>query len=67
MWKKLYFYQIFNKSLQTQHGFTLTGFPTPYVSKCWKVAMVVPVPKANSPKTLNNLRPIPLTYIVIKT
>lgn len=50
------FHHIFNKSLQTQH-----------VPKCWKDAVVIPVPKSNTPKVLNNLRPIALTSIVMKT
>ena len=50
------FHHIFNKSLQTQH-----------VPKCWKDAVVVPVPKSNCPKVLNDFRPIALTSIVMKT
>ena len=50
------FHHIFNKSLQTQH-----------VPKCWKDAVVVPIPKSNCPKVLNDFRPIALTSTVMKT
>lgn len=50
------FHHIFNESLQTQH-----------VPKCWRDAVLVPVPKINGPKILNDFRSVALTSIVMKT
>ncbi len=50
------FHQIFNMSLQKQQ-----------VPKLWKDAIVVPVPKSSSPKTLNDFRLIALTSVLMKT
>ena len=49
------FHDIFNKSLEAQH-----------VPEVWKDAIVVPVPKSNNPKTLNDFRLVVLTSIVMK-
>lgn len=37
-----------------------------HVPRVWKDAVVIPVPKISSPKTLNDFRPIALTSIVMK-
>lgn len=49
------FHYIFNKSLEAQ-----------LVPEVWKDAVVVPVPKSNTPKTLNDFRPVALTSVVIR-
>lgn len=50
------FHNIFNKSLKAQQ-----------VSKVWKDAVVILVPKSFSHQSLNDFRPVALTLIVIKT
>jgi len=50
------FHDIFNMSLYLQH-----------VPKLWKQAVIIPVPKSNSPKVLNDLRPVALTSLVMKS
>lgn len=49
------FYNIFQKSLYLQK-----------IPKLWKEAIVVPVRKTSYPKTLNDLRPVVLTPLVLK-
>lgn len=38
-----------------------------HVPKLWKQAIIIPVPKSNSPKVLNDLRPVALTSLVMKS
>ena len=49
------FNYIFNKSLKNRH-----------VPKCWKDAIIVPVPKTRCHKVQNDFRPIALTSLVMK-
>ncbi len=37
-----------------------------HVPKVWKDTVVVPIPKSNGPKTLNDFRPVALTSILMK-
>lgn len=49
------FYYIFNVSLSQQK-----------VPRLWKQAEIIPVPKVNKPKTLNDFRPVALTSLLMK-
>jgi len=38
-----------------------------HVPNLWKRAVIIPAPKNNCPKALNDLRPIALTSLVMKS
>lgn len=50
------FSDIFNWSLRLQK-----------VPNLWKMSIIIPVPKCNKPKVLNDLRPVALTSLVMKS
>ena len=48
-----------------QHLFQ-TSLDTACIPTVWKTSSVIPIPKTNNPKQLNDLRPVALTSLVMK-
>ena len=49
-----------------QHLFQ-TSLDTASIPTVWKTSTVIPIPKTNNPKQLNDFRPVALTSLVMKT
>ena len=49
-----------------QHLFQ-TSLDTASIPTVWKTSTVIPIPKTNNPKQLNDYRPVALTSLVMKT